>query len=142
MDTQTALPAEESADSLEGYHVLIAEDIDLNAEILSDLLEMEGITSDRAENGRIAVEMFQAYETDYYDAILMDLRMPVMDGLEATRIIRSLSRSDAGKVPIIAMTANAFDVDVQNSLQAGMNEHLAKPVDPEQLYTTLRKLIL
>lgn len=142
VDTQTALPAEESADSLEGHHVLIAEDIDLNAEILSDLLEMEGITSDRAENGRIAVEMFQTYETDYYDAILMDLRMPVMDGLEATRIIRSLSRSDAGKVPIIAMTANAFDVDVQNSLQAGMNEHLAKPVDPEQLYATLRKLIL
>ena len=133
--------AEEEPDSLEGLRVLMAEDIDLNAEILTDLLEMEGIRSEHAENGQIAVDMFSQHEADYYDAILMDVRMPVMDGLKATAAIRALPRPDAKEIPIIAMTANAFDEDVQNSLHVGMNAHLSKPVEPENLYKTLRELV-
>ncbi len=139
-----ANPADAETDtselSLEGLRILMAEDMDLNAEILGDLLEMEGIDSDRAENGVIAVEMFSQSEPGYYNAILMDVRMPVMDGLAATGAIRELTRPDAKTIPIIAMTANAFDDDVQRSLQAGMNAHLSKPVEPERLYDTLRRL--
>ena len=133
--------AAKEPDSLEGLRVLMAEDIDLNAEILTDLLEMEGIRSEHAENGQIALEMFSQHEADYYDAILMDVRMPVMDGLKATAAIRALPRPDAKEIPIIAMTANAFDEDVQNSLHVGMNAHLSKPVEPENLYKTLRELV-
>ena len=96
---------------------------------------------DHAENGRIAVDMFSASEPGYYAAVLMDVRMPEMDGLEAARTIRALDRPDAGRVPIIAMTANAFDDDVQRSLQAGMSAHLSKPVEPEILFSTLESLI-
>ena len=85
--------------------------------------------------------MFAKSDENYYDAILMDIRMPEMDGLEATRAIRALDRSDSRKVPIVAMTANAFDEDVQRSLQVGMNAHLSKPVEPEHLYQTLEELI-
>ena len=85
--------------------------------------------------------MFEKSEPDYYDAVLMDVRMPEMDGLEATQNIRALDRPDAKKVPIIAMTANAFDEDVQRSLQVGMNAHLSKPVEPQHLYNTLEELI-
>ena len=127
--------------ALEGCRVLIAEDMEINAEILMDLLEMEGIDADHAENGQLAVEMFDRNPPDWYDAVLMDVRMPVMDGLEATRAIRALQRADAGTVPIIAMTANAFDDDVQRSLQAGMTAHLSKPVEPERLFETLDRLI-
>ena len=126
---------------LEGRRVLLAEDMEINAEILNDLLEMKGVAGETAENGRIAVEMFSVRPEGYYDAILMDVRMPEMDGLEATRAIRALERPDARTIPIIAMTANAFDEDVQRSLQAGMNAHLSKPVEPERLYETLGKLI-
>ena len=94
-----------------------------------------------AVNGRIALEKFEQSEPGYYDAILMDMRMPEMDGLEATRRIRELERRDAKEIPIIALTANAFDEDVQRSLQVGMNAHLAKPVEPERLYRTLEELI-
>jgi CheY-like chemotaxis protein len=121
--------------------VLVAEDMEINAEILMDLLEMEGIEADHAENGKLAVELFESSSPNEYDAVLMDVRMPVMDGLEATRGIRALDRPDAKTVPIIAMTANAFDEDVQRSLQAGMTAHLSKPVEPERLYETLDKLI-
>ena len=127
--------------SLEGLNVLIAEDMEINAEILIDLLKMEGITAEHAENGRVAVEMFTEKPEGYYDAVLMDVRMPEMGGLEATRAIRALDRPDAAKIPIIAMTANAFDEDVQRSLQAGMTAHLSKPVEPERLYETLDKLV-
>ena len=85
--------------------------------------------------------MFAAKPLNHYDAVLMDVRMPVMDGLAATRAIRALDREDAKRIPIIAMTANAFDEDVQRSLQAGMTAHLSKPVEPERLYETLDKLI-
>jgi CheY-like chemotaxis protein len=126
---------------IEGSMVLIAEDMDINAEILIALLEMRQIRSERAKNGQIAVQMFSEHPAGYYDAILMDIRMPVMDGLEATRTIRSMNRPDAKNIPVIAMTANAFEEDVQQSLQAGMNAHLSKPVEPERLYETLNRMI-
>lgn len=126
---------------LNGRRVLVAEDVMINAQIMKKLLSMKGMTADHAENGRIAVDMFSGNPEHYYDAILMDVRMPVMDGLTAAAEIRKLERPDAGRVPIIAMTANAFDEDVQLSLQAGMTAHLTKPVEPERLYETLSELI-
>ena len=133
--------AAESAAALAGRRVLIAEDMELNAEILTELLELEDVGADWAENGQLAVERFSGSPPGTYDAILMDIRMPVMDGLAAARAIRALDRPDAKTVPIVALTANAFEEDVQNSLQAGMNAHLAKPVDTEKLYELLRELI-
>ena len=126
---------------LQGRRILIVDDIDDNAEIVADLLEITGAESDRAENGQIAVDMFVNSAIREYDAILMDLRMPVMDGLEATRRIRGLDREDAKSIPIIALSANAYDSDVQNSLKAGMNSHLAKPADADLLYTELAEWI-
>ena len=105
------------------------------------VLSMREIQVDHAGNGRIAVEMFAGHEPGYYDAILMDMRMPEMDGLEATRRIRGMDRKDAGEIPIIALTANAFDEDVQRSMQAGLNAHLSKPVEPDALFQTLEGLI-
>jgi CheY-like chemotaxis protein len=126
---------------LNGRRILLAEDIEMNAEIMMDILEMEGMETDHAQNGRIVVEMFQNSEPGTYSAILMDIRMPEMDGLEATQAIRALDRPDAKTIPIIALTANAFDEDVQRSLQVGMNAHLAKPVEPDHLFKTLGELI-
>ena len=126
---------------LKGRHVLMAEDVMINAEIMKQIITMREAEIDHAENGRIALEMFEKSPAGYYDAILMDVRMPEMDGLEATRAIRALDRPDALKIPIVALTANAFDEDVQRSLQAGMNAHLSKPVDPDHLYQTLEELI-
>ena len=105
------------------------------------LLQTRGIESERAENGKEALDMFTFHPSRYYDAILMDMRMPEMDGLEATRRIRALDRPDSKTLPIIALTANAFDEDVQRSLQAGLNAHLSKPIQPEELFETLEKLI-
>ena len=85
--------------------------------------------------------MFAGHDPGYYDAILMDMRMPEMDGLEATRIIRAMDRADAKSIPIIALTANAFDEDVQRSMQAGLNAHLSKPVEPDTLFEILESLI-
>jgi CheY-like chemotaxis protein len=126
---------------LTGRRILLAEDIEMNAEIMMDVLEMEDMETDHAENGRIVVEMFQNSEIGMYSAILMDIRMPEMDGLAATQAIRALDRPDARTIPIIALTANAFDEDVQRSLQCGMNAHLTKPVEPEHLFKTLGELI-
>ena len=126
---------------LAGRRILLAEDIDINAEIMMDILDMKDAKTDHAENGRIVVEMFQNSAVGAYDAILMDVRMPEMDGLEAAAAIRALDRPDAKTIPIIALTANAFDEDVQRSLQAGMNAHLSKPVEPDHLYQTLEELI-
>ena len=129
-----------SAD-LKCRRVLMAEDVSVNAEIMIMLLSMREIQVDHAENGRIAVEMFEAHEEGYYDAILMDIRMPEMDGLEASRRIRAINRLDAKNIPIIALTANAFDEDVQRSMQAGLNAHVSKPVDPDILFETLEGLL-
>ena len=126
---------------LEGRRVLLAEDVSVNAEIMVMVLGMRQIEADVAENGRVAVDRFLQRPVGYYDAILMDMRMPVMDGLEATRTIRACGREDAKDIPIIALTANAFDEDVQRSLQAGLNAHLSKPVEPEALFDTLETLI-
>lgn len=126
---------------LRGRRVLLAEDMAINAEIMKMVLEMREIKADHAVNGRIAVELFTSHPEGYYDAILMDIRMPEMDGLEATRAIRASNRADAKTVPIIALTANAFDEDVQRSMQAGLNAHLSKPVQPEVLFETLESLI-
>ena len=126
---------------LTGRRVLLAEDVPVNAEIMMMVLSMREMQVDLAENGRMAVEMFAAHEPGYYDAILMDMRMPEMDGLEATRTIRGMDRKDAKTIPIIALTANAFDEDVQRSMQAGLNAHLSKPVEPDALFQTLEGLI-
>jgi len=132
---------EATENELAGRRILIAEDVDANAEILADLLEFEEIETERAENGLRALEMFSESDAGYYDAILMDVRMPVMDGLSATEAIRALERPDAKTIPIIAMTANVFDEDVERSLNAGMNAHLFKPIEPDKMYDTLKKLI-
>ena len=137
-------PAGRKADhkaELKGRNILLAEDVPINAEIVKIVLAMREINVDHAENGKTALEKFSASEVGHYDAVLMDVRMPEMDGLEAAAKIRALERADAKTVPIIAMTANAFDEDVQRSLQAGMNAHLSKPIDNDILFGTLESLI-
>ena len=119
---------------LKGRRILLAEDVDINAEIMMMVRSSREMEVDHAVDGEKVVEMFADSPEGHYDAVLMDMRMPVMDGLEATRIIRGMDRSDASAVPIIALTANAFDEDVQRSMQAGLNAHLSKPVDPEALF--------
>ena len=131
----------EELSPLEGRRILVVDDVAVNAEIVGDLLELEGALPDFAENGQEALDMFTGSEPDTYDAILMDLRMPVMDGLESARRIRELERPDARTIPIITVTANAFESDVRKTLEAGMNAHLAKPVEPEILYETVGRLI-
>ena len=132
---------EKSRADLKGRRILMAEDVLINAEIMEQIIMVRGAEISHAENGKIVLEMFNKSEVGYYDAILMDVRMPEMDGLAATEVIRALDRPDAKKIPIIAMTANAFDEDVQRSLQVGMNAHLSKPVEPDRLYQTLEELI-
>lgn len=124
-----------------GKRILLAEDHPLNAEIATRLLQKKHCIVDTAENGLKALELFTSSEVGYYDAILMDIRMPIMDGLQASVNIRHWDREDAKTVPIIAMTANAFDEDVEKSKNAGMDAHLAKPIDPELMYRVLYRLI-
>ena len=124
-----------------GRRVLLVEDNAINTEVAKMLLENKGFTVDVADNGLRAMEVYGKSEEGYYDAILMDIRMPLMDGLTATRNIRHLSNADAATIPIIAMTANAFDEDIEKSKAAGMNAHLAKPIDAERLYQTLYDFI-
>ena len=125
-----------------GRRVLLAEDNAINTEVAVLLLESRGFEVDTAENGLRAMEMFSKSQEGYYSAILMDIRMPLMDGLAAAANIRHLSNADAGRIPIIAMTANAFDDDIEKSKAAGMNAHLAKPIDPVRLYQTLYDFIV
>ena len=138
---RSAEASEENTAGLGGRRILLAEDVVINAEIIKMVLTQAEINVDHAENGRIATEMFRDHDEWYYDAILMDMRMPEMDGLEATRTIRAMDRADAAKIPIIALTANAFEEDVQRSMEAGLNAHLSKPVEPEILFRTLGDLI-
>ncbi|MDD3368752.1 MAG: response regulator [Lachnospiraceae bacterium] len=124
-----------------GHKVLLAEDNALNSEIAMELLHMVQMEVDHAENGQRAVEMFEQSKPGTYDLILMDVQMPVMDGMEATKAIRASSHSEAKVIPIFAMTANAFNEDVAAALAAGMNGHLAKPIDPAIMYETIQKAI-
>lgn len=125
-----------------GKHVLVAEDNDLNWEILQALLSDIGMEVEWAENGKICLEKFQASAPGYYDVILMDVRMPVMNGYEATKGIRASSHPDAGTIPIIAMTADAFSEDIKQCLDCGMNAHTAKPINFEEVISLLKKHIL
>ena len=124
-----------------GKRVLLAEDNQINTEVAVMLLESKGFTVDTAESGLRAMEMFSKSPEGYYNVILMDIRMPLMDGLTAATNIRHLSNADAAAIPIIAMTANAFDDDIEKSKAAGMNAHLAKPIEPERMFQTLYDFI-
>ncbi len=132
--------AAEEKTSLEGMRVLLAEDQPLNAEIAVTILEEAGARVDHAEDGAIASRMFQESDEGWYDVVLMDLRMPNMDGIEATRAIRAMARTDAGTVPIIALTADAYAEDARRCLEAGMNAHMAKPIDIKLLLRKLSEL--
>ena len=127
--------------ALSGKHVLLAEDHPLNVQVAGKLLEKQGVIVQVANNGKVALEMFETSPSGHYDAILMDIRMPQLDGLAAARAIRALDRPDAKAVPIIAMTANAYDEDVEKSREAGMNAHLSKPIEPRLLYETLHQFV-
>lgn len=138
----TEMPEGEAKDplapiDLEGHRILLCEDNLLNTEIAQRLLEGKGMSVTHVENGRKGVEEFSNSEPGTFDAILMDVRMPVMDGLTASRTIRALERADAKTIPIIAMTADAFEDDVKRCLDAGMDDHVAKPIDPESLFVAL-----
>lgn len=128
-------------EQMKGKKILVCEDHPLNAEITTRLLEKVGCEVTWAEDGKKGVEIFDSSSLNYFSAILMDIHMPVMDGIEATKEIRSLSRTDGSTIPIIAMTANAYEEDIQKSLEAGMNVHLAKPVIPKILYQELSNLM-
>ncbi len=127
--------------SFKDKRILLVEDIDLNREIAREILEEEGIIVDEAVDGCVAVNMVKNSEPGYYDLVFMDIQMPIMDGYEATRKIRKLENSALASIPIVAMTANALDEDIQNCLEAGMNEHLPKPIDVVKMFKTISKYI-
>ena len=129
----------EEVSSIKGMHVLLVEDNELNTYVARTILEKEGCVISTANNGKVALDKFEASSPYEYQAILMDVRMPVMDGIEATKAIRALDRPDSKDVPIIAMTADAFDDERKRTLESGMNYHLSKPVDTKELIETLGK---
>ena len=123
--------------NFQGRRILLVEDNEINREIAQELLGMANLEIECREDGAQALERFREMPPGYYDMILMDIQMPVMNGLDATRAIRALEREDARRIPIVAMTANAFVEDVKNSLDAGMNAHISKPLDMNQVYSTI-----
>lgn len=124
-----------------GKRLLVAEDNKLNMEIAVTLLEMEGFQLETVQNGKAALELYLKKEPYYFDAILMDIQMPIMNGLEATKAIRLSQKKDARTIPIIAMTANAFDEDARESIQYGMNGHLSKPFTMDRLLEVLSECL-
>lgn len=142
VDGDIHIPQEKESNEADftGKRILLAEDVDINWEIANEILQSFGLEIDRAVNGKECVEKFEGTENGFYDAVLMDLRMPVMDGYEATKAIRELERPDSN-LPIIAMTANAFASDVQQCLDCGMNAHIAKPIDVKELVRVLHKFL-
>ena len=133
---------EHSDVNFEGKHLLLVDDIDVNREIATMLLTTAGFVIDTARNGKEAVEKVSESKPGDFDAVLMDIQMPIMDGYEATKKIRSLKNSELAKIPIIAMTANAFSEDVQNAKNAGMNGHIAKPIDVPTMLEVLKKVLM
>ncbi|MEG7532037.1 MAG: response regulator, partial [Hungatella sp.] len=138
---QTAVPVTRITYDFTGKRVLLVEDHLLNIEVAKKLLGAKHLDVEVAENGLRAIEIFAQKAEGYYDAILMDIRMPVMDGLTAAKAIRQMRKQDAGTIPIIAMTANAFDEDIEKTKAAGMNAHLAKPIEPLLLYQTMQRFL-
>ena len=138
--TETEQQEQEDTQEFTGKRILLAEDNDLNWEIAEDILAEEGFEVERAEDGKICVDKFNESEAGYYDAVLMDIRMPVMNGYEAAEAIRALDHPD-NNLPIIAMSADAFSEDIQHSLDSGMNEHIAKPIDIGRLMQILREYL-
>ena len=138
---QGEIPRKREEEDLTGFHFLLVEDNEINSEILGELLQMRGATFTVKTDGLQAVKEFERAEPGTYDAIFMDIQMPVMNGYEATRKIRGLDRPDAKSILILAMTANAFAEDVQASMEAGMNGHIAKPVDMKLLYNTISTML-
>ena len=128
-------------ESLQGARVLLVEDNDINIYVAQLILEKAGCVVEIAKDGKEAVEHFKQSEVNHFQAILMDVRMPIMNGIEATKLIRALDREDAAKVPIIAMTADAFEEEKKKTIEAGMNFHLSKPIDPKILYRILSEYI-
>lgn len=141
-ETAGAPGTQEKDYDFSGKRILLVEDSEINIEITRNILVHKNFTVDVAVNGQEGVDCFLGHEAGYYDAILMDIRMPVLDGLKATQMIRNVAHADSMKIPIIAMTANVFEEDVRKSLEAGMNAHLNKPVDIRQMYELLAQLIL
>lgn len=139
--TPSMLPEKHHETSFQNKRFLLCEDNTLNQEIVKALLSEKGASVEVCANGAIGLQTFKESPEGYYDVILMDVHMPVMEGYEATKRIRDLERKDAKSVPIIAMTADAFTEDIQKAHDAGMNGHIAKPIDPRQLYTTLSSLL-
>ena len=139
---ENAAAQEENNSDLADMNILVVEDMDVNWEVISTLLEMYGIKSQRAENGKIAVDMLRNIQPTDYDVVFMDIQMPVMNGLEATREIRKLDNPYAAGIPIIAMTADAFSENVAECFEAGMNGHIAKPIDINNVIRELRKIRL
>lgn len=137
----TNVRVEKTHSELLGKRVLLVEDNDLNREIALELLQMQGIIVECAENGKLALDLFEASSPGYYDMILMDIQMPVMDGYEATERIRGLNRKDAKAIPILALTANAFTADIGRAYNVGMNEHIPKPIHVDFLIEILQKYI-
>ncbi len=141
----TEEPPEESTtepiQSLDLGRILLAEDNELNQEIAQAILEEAGFTVEIAENGQIALDMLTRAEPDYYQLILMDVQMPVMNGYDAARAIRALENPALSSIPILAMTANAFEEDKQAALQCGMNSHISKPIDIAKLLETLGNVL-
>ena len=132
----------DSKEILRSGHILLVEDNELNQEIAVAILEEAGLTAEVAENGQIAVEMLKSSQPGYYQLVLMDIQMPVMNGYQAAKKIRKLENRELASIPIIAMTANAFEEDKQEALRCGMNDHIAKPIDIETLLETLDNILM
>ena len=130
-----------SEKSIKGLHILLAEDNELNMEIAEFMLQNEGAVVTKTWNGQEAVEIFEKSRPDEFDVILMDIMMPVMNGYEAAKMIRSMDREDAKTIPIIAMTANAFTEDRIKAKEAGMDEHISKPIDMKLLVKIIHELV-
>ena len=137
IEAETQQQKEETDIELKGRRILIAEDNELNWESAQAILSEFGLEVEWAENGQLCVEQFEQSASGWYDAILMDLRMPVMTGFEAAEAIRKLEREDAQTIPIIAVSADAFDEDIQKCFDCGMNAHTAKPLDPQKVFSLL-----
>lgn len=135
--------AEDSVDSrIAGIKVLVVEDNELNLDIVREVLKEKGLVVTGAENGRIAVDLFRNNPPGTFDVILMDMHMPVLDGVSATKEIRAMEHADARTIPILALTANDFEEDIRRTRKAGMNDHLTKPFDMEKVFSTLAKFVV